>query len=111
MILISRSLCFFVLISWPIRILKPYVSSFGAPRTWSKRNQKVKDAKWVNPDVWMYKAGVIMRDHKGLVMVSTTQPIFVSYSPQTAKAVAILHGIRFTDEKGLFPLVLESDAK
>ncbi|KAK2648741.1 hypothetical protein Ddye_016230 [Dipteronia dyeriana] len=61
--------------------------------------------KWVNPVIGMYKAntasisngnhckigiGMILRDHKGLVMGATTQPIFSPYSPHVAKAIAVL---------------------
>ncbi|KAK2652270.1 hypothetical protein Ddye_012126 [Dipteronia dyeriana] len=53
--------------------------------------------------------GVVIRDHQGFVMDSSSQWIEACYSPQVAEAVAILRGIDFAIDTNLVPTVVESN--
>ncbi|KAK3195597.1 hypothetical protein Dsin_026907 [Dipteronia sinensis] len=53
--------------------------------------------------------GVVIRDHRGLVMASCSQQLDAIYSTQVAEAVALLRGIDFTMDTGLVPAMIESD--
>ncbi|KAK2642149.1 hypothetical protein Ddye_023912 [Dipteronia dyeriana] len=55
--------------------------------------------------------GIVVRNHSGLMMGSSSQNIVAFFSPQVAEAMAILRGIRFAVDSGLLPAVVESDAK
>ncbi|KAK2634880.1 hypothetical protein Ddye_029672 [Dipteronia dyeriana] len=81
---------------------------------------------WCKPAVGVFKANtdasvcvaakkigivIIVRDHEGEVLGSSTQKMEACFSPQVAEATAILHGIRFVIESGLLLVIVESDAK
>ncbi|KAK3204865.1 hypothetical protein Dsin_018911 [Dipteronia sinensis] len=55
--------------------------------------------------------GIIVRNHKGEVLGSSTRNMDACFSPQLAEAIAILRDIRFVIEFSLFPVIIESDAK
>ncbi|KAK3195708.1 hypothetical protein Dsin_027018 [Dipteronia sinensis] len=57
------------------------------------------------------RVGIIVRNSYGHVMGSSTQKIAACFSPHIAEATAILRGLRFDVNIGIFPDVLESDAK
>ncbi|KAK3211119.1 hypothetical protein Dsin_015825 [Dipteronia sinensis] len=81
--------------------------------------------RWKAPMVGMYKLnkdaaldmrqlcvgmGLAIRDHAGNVMATSAQRIDASFTPQLAEAIAILRGLQFAIETGLFPILVESDA-
>ena len=53
--------------------------------------------------------GMVIRDHSGSVIASGCQRIVVRFTPQVAEAMAIWRGKTFVKEKGLEPVVNESD--
>ncbi|KAK3189322.1 hypothetical protein Dsin_028883 [Dipteronia sinensis] len=53
--------------------------------------------------------GIIVQNHLGRVIASSSQWISASYSPLTAEAVAVLRGIALAVATGLVPFVLETD--
>ncbi|KAK2635434.1 hypothetical protein Ddye_030226 [Dipteronia dyeriana] len=55
--------------------------------------------------------GAIIRDHEGMVLASCAQVIQLNYSPVLAEAIAILKGLRFAVESGIWPCMIESDAQ
>ncbi|KAK3219570.1 hypothetical protein Dsin_013540 [Dipteronia sinensis] len=55
--------------------------------------------------------GIIIRDCDGSVMASSVQLISTGFSAQVAEAMAMLRGFIFAYDSGLFPCILESDAK
>ncbi|KAK2658345.1 hypothetical protein Ddye_004878 [Dipteronia dyeriana] len=55
--------------------------------------------------------GIIIRDHLGKVLASCSLPIVTVLAPNVTKATAILRGFIFTNESGLLPCTLESDAQ
>ncbi|KAK3188397.1 hypothetical protein Dsin_027958 [Dipteronia sinensis] len=112
-------------LGWSVCFLNEFQNT-NWPDEKHKNVAQATKMNWVNPDVGTFKVntaavsngnhyktgiGVIVRDHKGLVMGAITQPILSLYSPQVAKAIAILKGIQFAMEKDLLPTVIESDAK
>ncbi|KAK3205554.1 hypothetical protein Dsin_019600 [Dipteronia sinensis] len=54
--------------------------------------------------------GLVIRDHQGFVMASSSQRLEVCFSPQIAEAMAIKRGIQFAFDTGLVLVVVESDA-
>ncbi|KAK3182689.1 hypothetical protein Dsin_029975 [Dipteronia sinensis] len=54
--------------------------------------------------------GIIACNSQGQVMGCNAQKILSRYSPQVAEALAVLRGIQFTRDMGLWPCVFESDA-
>ncbi|KAK2642117.1 hypothetical protein Ddye_023880 [Dipteronia dyeriana] len=82
--------------------------------------------KWCCPSFGAYKVntnaaifstqrrigfGIIVRDHAGDAMGSSSQSLIACLSAQIAEAMAVLCGIIFTVETGLLPTVIESDSK
>ncbi|KAK3190102.1 hypothetical protein Dsin_029663 [Dipteronia sinensis] len=57
------------------------------------------------------RAGIIIRDYKGVAVRTFIQKIHVNFSPQTAEAMALLCGIRGAVAADLVPTIVESDAK
>ncbi|KAI9196495.1 hypothetical protein LWI28_024414 [Acer negundo] len=55
--------------------------------------------------------GTIIRDSDAKVLVVVAKRMEACYDPLMAEAAAILFGIRVVVERGLLPVVLESDAK
>ncbi|TXG55030.1 hypothetical protein EZV62_020286 [Acer yangbiense] len=55
--------------------------------------------------------GLIIRDCNGEVLASCAQRIDDFCTPMVAEAVAILRGLMFAREVGIWPQVVESDAK
>ncbi|TXG48328.1 hypothetical protein EZV62_027622 [Acer yangbiense] len=55
--------------------------------------------------------GIVIRDHEGLIMVSSAQSISTSFLPQVVEAMALLQGIKFAMDTSLVPAIIESDAK
>ncbi|KAK3217644.1 hypothetical protein Dsin_011614 [Dipteronia sinensis] len=54
--------------------------------------------------------GLVIRDHCGTVVASSSQQVEAYFSPQIAEAVAILRCMIFAVDSGLVPAVIESDA-
>ncbi|KAH7576625.1 hypothetical protein JRO89_XS01G0119500 [Xanthoceras sorbifolium] len=52
--------------------------------------------------------GIIIRNHNGLVCASSMQKLQTHFMPQIAEGVALLRGIKFAANLGLFPTSLES---
>ncbi|KAK2654361.1 hypothetical protein Ddye_014217 [Dipteronia dyeriana] len=84
-----------------------------------------RDVKWQPPTEGHYKVncdasldvqnqvvgiGLIICDSFGLVMAAAAQRIRASYSPLIAEVVAVLHGVDFAVNTGLWPLLIETDA-
>ncbi|KAK1577682.1 hypothetical protein Q3G72_023807 [Acer saccharum] len=84
------------------------------------------DASWLPPEVGCFKlnvhaavdasngrvgVGLVLRDYAGIVLASSVQPIQSPFSALVAEALAILRGLHFAFDTGLFPCTLESDAK
>ncbi|KAK1555857.1 hypothetical protein Q3G72_032414 [Acer saccharum] len=82
--------------------------------------------KWIPPDGGSFKMnndaaidrikdrvgiGVIIWNGDGNVLASSAQRIDAAYSPQIAEAMALLRGILFSREVGLWPCFVESNAK
>ncbi|KAK3217731.1 hypothetical protein Dsin_011701 [Dipteronia sinensis] len=81
---------------------------------------------WRPPDAGIYKVntnvaiddkgnrtrtGVIIRDYRGLVMASCAHTLTMTYSPLMSEVLAILQGLHFAFESGLWPCILESDSQ
>ncbi|KAL5774840.1 hypothetical protein ACOSP7_012397 [Xanthoceras sorbifolium] len=58
----------------------------------------------------MVGLGVVIRDSKGLVMLSSSRNLDACYSPNIAEAKAILFGMQLAIDSGLLPAVVESDS-
>ncbi|KAK3189303.1 hypothetical protein Dsin_028864 [Dipteronia sinensis] len=54
--------------------------------------------------------GLVIRNHSGVVMAAGLQYINASFSLMIAEAVAVLCGIDLAVEKGMLPIVIETDA-
>lgn len=50
--------------------------------------------------------GIIIRDCGGSVMASSVQPISTGFSAPVAEAMAMLRGLIFAHDSGLFPCIL-----
>ncbi|KAK2655802.1 hypothetical protein Ddye_008854 [Dipteronia dyeriana] len=55
--------------------------------------------------------GVKILDSEGQVLASNAQNIRAGYITQVAEAMALLHGLRFACDVGLWPCEVESDAQ
>ncbi|KAK2638091.1 hypothetical protein Ddye_025886 [Dipteronia dyeriana] len=55
--------------------------------------------------------GIAIRNHVGAVLASSTQVAGAFFSPMVAEAMAILTGLEFAQESGLFPCMVESNAQ
>ncbi|KAK3224166.1 hypothetical protein Dsin_011191 [Dipteronia sinensis] len=55
--------------------------------------------------------GLVIRDSTGVVMASSSQVMAVYFNAQAAEAIAILRGIQFSKECGLYPCYIEYDAE
>ncbi|KAK2662942.1 hypothetical protein Ddye_001516 [Dipteronia dyeriana] len=55
--------------------------------------------------------GIIIHNHKGEVMASSTQVVSVGFSSQVAEAMAIFIGLVFAHDAGFLPCLVESDAQ
>ncbi|KAH7569150.1 hypothetical protein JRO89_XS06G0113900 [Xanthoceras sorbifolium] len=55
----------------------------------------------------MVGLGVVIRDSKGLVMLSSSRNLDACYSPNIAEAKAILFGMQLAIDSGLLPAVVE----
>ncbi|KAK1556515.1 hypothetical protein Q3G72_006470 [Acer saccharum] len=56
------------------------------------------------------RRGIVIKDSQGLVMGAEVFRLQTGFTPQVAKALAILHGIEFARDMGLVPTKVESDA-
>ncbi|TXG47194.1 hypothetical protein EZV62_026488 [Acer yangbiense] len=81
--------------------------------------------KWLAPPQGMFKIntdaalnvqgnsagiGVVIRNFRGQVMLSSCKNFRTAFSPVIAEALAVLEGLRLAKLGGFFPTVLESDA-
>ena len=52
---------------------------------------------------------IVIHDSEGMVMASSSQKIVANFTPQVAKAMAILRGLYFARDAGLVSMVVESN--
>ncbi|KAK2661981.1 hypothetical protein Ddye_000555 [Dipteronia dyeriana] len=109
--------------------LKNVVAAYKAANAYVVDDQRclgtIEEARWRPPTKPMYKintdasiqtqsncigVGIVIHDRSGWVMGSSAQRIQACFTPQIAKAIAILRGVDFARDMGLLPDVVESDA-
>ncbi|KAK3206130.1 hypothetical protein Dsin_020176 [Dipteronia sinensis] len=55
--------------------------------------------------------GIIIRDHTGGVMASSSQFVVAGFPLETTEAMAIFRGLEFARDSGLLPCTMKSDAQ
>ena len=55
--------------------------------------------------------GAVVRDHAGYVLASAAIPVEAAFSPQTAEALAVLHGVILCARLGFSSVIVESDCQ
>ncbi|KAK3222245.1 hypothetical protein Dsin_009270 [Dipteronia sinensis] len=113
------------MVEWAHNFLVEYKSSrLGTPL--SHHTNENGHVKWFPPCPGFFKIncdaaidttklrvgiGIFIRDSNGFVMASSSQVFDASFSAQVAEAMAILMAIVFSNDCGLYPCVLKSDAE
>ncbi|CAL1356961.1 unnamed protein product [Linum trigynum] len=91
----------------------------------SPRTRLRSACKWKKPPIGVFKLntdagisnerkvglGCILRDWEGKEVFAASRRLNVNWSPDIAEGMAILYGIRLVKEKGIGPIVVESDCK
>ncbi|KAK2648902.1 hypothetical protein Ddye_016391 [Dipteronia dyeriana] len=103
-----------------IRGIKDIMVSEGTE--WKMCKIGLMKMRWKAPDVGVFKVntdaaimttnqvvgvGIVVRDSNGQLVGTSAQNNEACFSPSIAEAVAILRGLRFVVDAGLFPAVLE----
>ncbi|TXG46802.1 hypothetical protein EZV62_026096 [Acer yangbiense] len=73
------------------------------------RRELNRDIKAKQP-VGTVRVGIIVRDWTGSVLGSSAQTISAGFSPLVAEAIALLRGLCFARDVGLWPCLVELDA-
>ncbi|KAK1569107.1 hypothetical protein Q3G72_032578 [Acer saccharum] len=112
-------------VSWSMGYVSDYNSANLKTEIIREVGGEPQMIRWKSPGSGMYKLnidvylemglrktglGMVIWDHTGFMMASSAQRIEALYTPQIVKALAILQGLTFAIETGLYPVIVESDA-